>query len=669
MKKFQIILLLLISHLLNAQDIYYVAPENHPETPGDDLRGNGSYETPWATFQKGFVMARPGDTVYFRGGTYYSNGTNIINPVKYPYGLGYSGTAEKPITYLGYPHDVAAGNLPVLDCFHHCTTMPPNPYGDTYNAAISMHLVEYIKFKDLEIRNVFQCDSVINGAISASDCANLTFEHIIIHNVGQRGYWIQGGAWGEYTDDPPAPWESDTTRWINCDVYDLCDTFVTNIGNAADAWKTIHYKGNYVSWEGCRAWNYTDDGWDPSPINGATRVLKNCWGMAGDKYKNVDPYVDGVERNAFKLNGLREWASVSYSTVEMTNCIAAFSKHGFYELDYRLNGEYYNNTAYRNDIGFIGSRASADHPRTSTYKNNIAYGSTGLDPGLKEPYELALMGDAYVESHNTWDWIRTYPFFKMSDTVTVTDSDFIVIDPTAVFAQLTAKRGPGGSLPSISALSLAPGSDLIDAGTNVGLAYNGDAPDIGAFEFGIEPGTGNWYPSVSITSPSNGSIFSDTVAISIRADASDPDGSVSLVEFYYQETIKIGETSTYPYSISWENAPAGTHAIKAVVTDNQNAVATSAIVKVTVAPPITDPESGLLWPNPNHGIFTLFLPSPLESTNDLRVISLEGKVMYTGTMYEQEVQKNFDFSHFRPGLYLLLLSSGKSLLYNKFIKL
>jgi len=33
-------------------------------------------------------------------------------------------------------------------------------------------------------------------------------------------------------------------------------------------------------------------------------------------------------------------------------------------------------------------------------------------------------------------------------------------------------------------LRLAAGSDLIDAGTNVGLPFNGTAPDLGAFETG-----------------------------------------------------------------------------------------------------------------------------------------------------------------------------------------
>jgi len=45
-------------------------------------------------------------------------------------------------------------------------------------------------------------------------------------------------------------------------------------------------------------------------------------------------------------------------------------------------------------------------------------------------------------------------------------------------------RQADGSLPVIDFLKLAPGSHLIDAGVNVGLPYNGAAPDLGWFESG-----------------------------------------------------------------------------------------------------------------------------------------------------------------------------------------
>ena len=52
---------------------------------------------------------------------------------------------------------------------------------------------------------------------------------------------------------------------------------------------------------------------------------------------------------------------------------------------------------------------------------------------------------------------------------------------------MTGVDGPrlaDGSLPDLDFLKLSPDSDLIDAGVNVGLPYNGSAPDLGAFESG-----------------------------------------------------------------------------------------------------------------------------------------------------------------------------------------
>ena len=79
------------------------------------------------------------------------------------------------------------------------------------------------------------------------------------------------------------------------------------------------------------------------------------------------------------------------------------------------------------------------------------------------------MNDAkYTHSNNSWD-----------TGVELSDADFVSLDA----GDLTAPRNPDGSLPFMDFLRLAAGSDLIDEGVDVGLEYNGDAPDLGAWEF------------------------------------------------------------------------------------------------------------------------------------------------------------------------------------------
>jgi len=97
----------------------------------------------------------------------------------------------------------------------------------------------------------------------------------------------------------------------------------------------------------------------------------------------------------------------------------------------------------------------------------------------------------------------------------------------------------------------------------------------------ISVGNANSLPSVNITSPVNNSTFSAGASITIAANASDTDGTIAKVEFYYG-TTKLGEDATSPYSITWGNVPSGTYILTTIATDNSGGTATSANVTVTV---------------------------------------------------------------------------------------
>ena len=87
-------------------------------------------------------------------------------------------------------------------------------------------------------------------------------------------------------------------------------------------------------------------------------------------------------------------------------------------------------------------------------------------------------------------------------------------------------------------------------------------------------------PSVAISSPTGGSVYTAPASIAITASASDADGTVTKVEFFANGT-KIGEKTTAPYTFSW-SAGAGTYSLTAIATDNKGATKTSAAVSVTV---------------------------------------------------------------------------------------
>ena len=57
-------------------------------------------------------------------------------------------------------------------------------------------------------------------------------------------------------------------------------------------------------------------------------------------------------------------------------------------------------------------------------------------------------------------------------------------------------------------------------------------------------------PTVSIVSPTNGTVFIAPANFTVLADAQDVDGTVTNVQFFYGTTNFLGETFLPPYSSS-----------------------------------------------------------------------------------------------------------------------
>jgi Domain of unknown function (DUF1929)/Bacterial Ig domain len=93
----------------------------------------------------------------------------------------------------------------------------------------------------------------------------------------------------------------------------------------------------------------------------------------------------------------------------------------------------------------------------------------------------------------------------------------------------------------------------------------------------------NQLPSVSLTSPANGVVYTAPAKIPLAANAGDTDGSVARVEFFSGQT-KLGEDTSAPYTLQWNAGPslAGNHVLSARATDNAGGAATSGTVTITV---------------------------------------------------------------------------------------
>ena len=422
MKKLLVIIFFLIS-LVGYSATYYVA------TNGNDSRTTTQAKniaTPWLTFQKAFNTAVAGDTVYFRGGVYYT--TNYV-------GTSTSGTAANPICFYAYPPDFATGNIPIVDGIN--KTEPS--YG------ILLDEVDYVYMKGITVRYHFQIEADDNSAFGfyLYNCGNIRLEQCVAHNIGYRGFFISP--------------HRDTIRIINCDAYNIADSLsIGDAGNNGDGF--IAYDGNpsysdtlnYLLFQGCRAWHCSDDGYDVS-TEGLIE-LDSCWAI------DCGAYPEYNYGNGFKLGLSAEYDEMDLPARKMQNCIAVYN--GGSAVTSNDNNQaakhmqIYNNTlAFNETLATFYSTTSSDALEyRRIMRNNISYSN---DNGVS--------GGLYTHDHNSWDI-----------PITVTSADFLSIDSTGI----RGARQSNGSLPELNFLRLASTSDLIAVGTELGFGT-----DLGAFQY------------------------------------------------------------------------------------------------------------------------------------------------------------------------------------------
>ena len=135
-------------------------------------------------------------------------------------------------------------------------------------------------------------------------------------------------------------------------------------------------------------------------------------------------------------------------------------------------------------------------------------------------------------------------------------------------------------------------------------------------------------PTVALTSPADGAVFTaDSASILVSANAGDPDGSVSKVDFYLGNKPVMTLTNS-PYTFTWTKIGAGSYTLMAVATDNSGIVTTSAPVNVTVNASYSAP-----YALTNRLAASAFLNMPTTSSGALPLLlSQTGAFMDTPTL-------------------------------------
>jgi len=179
----------------------------------------------------------------------------------------------------------------------------------------------------------------------------------------------------------------------------------------------------------------------------------------------------------------------------------------------------------------------------------------------------------------------------------------------------------------------------------------------------------NQPPFVRITNPDKGETFKRNESIILKAEALDPDGTISKIEFRIGNEV-VAELSEAPWVFNWQNADTGQYVITVIATDNLGAVSQSAEVAFTV---YEDKIPGFtmlnLYPNPNNGHFTVEMAKEIDSERLYTVFSLSGKVLHNEKRDGHEVITEFNLIELPSGTYILTVSSDNKIIESrKFIK-
>jgi MYXO-CTERM domain-containing protein len=295
--------------------------------------------------------------------------------------------------------------------------------------------------------------------------SNDVFERLDLHHNMGPGLFIQDGGGNLVLD---------------CDSHENYDPLTSNgAGQSADGFGChIAQGGTGNVFRGCRAWWNSDDGWDLIQAAEVVTVEKSWSWYNGYLPGTMTPAPAG-NGNGFKAGGFgvpeTKVPAIPPSHV-IRNCLSFLNKAaGFYANHEPVADHFYNNTAYANhpDFDLLGMLPDGTVQNLGILRNNLAYGGTLLGNAT---------GPMVDASHDSWD---------LSPALTVGDGDFL---STSV-AGMDGPRQADGSLPCVPFMRLAPTSQLIDRGVDVGIAFLGAAPDLGAFEQGAcvsspPPGTG-----------------------------------------------------------------------------------------------------------------------------------------------------------------------------------
>ena len=449
-------------------DIIWCAPD------GDDATADGSEEKPFFDLQKAVDMASPGDRIWMKAGTYvYSKRINIDNR---------NGEPDKPIELFGKDGQAV---LDFSGMPYHAHSN--NPYQGVRLTSSYWHLyrIDITNASDngLLIERNKPTGGSASDIIAATDQAHDNLiECCNFYRNGDTGLQIKNlGA---------------NNRIVNCDSYLNCDEGEGD----ADGFAPKLSVGDNNYFYGCRAWANSDDGWDVfykkdgNFGDNMTIVLENCI-----SYKNGFLTLDKIAESG-NGNGYKMGSNQGAMNVYLNRCLAIHNKAKGFDQNHNA-GDIIMNNCTGMTLKSIGEKSysyriyeeiATDHEVRLTnciaINDNDATDKRDKTTGQPKPGENGKYGQyGRFEVDETLDRLSvvTCEFQKASP------DEFIDVTNDV---ELIGERDEDGNLPETTFAHLKEGSSLIDKGTKVeattyrgievaGIDYEGEAPDLGAYEY------------------------------------------------------------------------------------------------------------------------------------------------------------------------------------------
>jgi len=612
------------------------ATDYYVSTSGNDASGNGSQGSPWRTLRVACtkVPANQGHTIRIAAGTFIEigqiavpTGVNIIgagidqtifkaDPSFYYYPASPGYTTNKYLLFLN-SSSLTAGNQTIKD-------FTIDGDGKRVHGGI------YVKFRT----------NVLIQDVKVQYC---NFNGIWLWDVKDSkmlGVQIRDCAWGS------SSWCSGALNLANIERVEL-DHVSINEGTgygvkALGSTGTIYYLkvhdcnfsvaplGKWVTASGAAAPNIAFELWNQEMLgiefynnyfDNNLSLIMDLAQWATPKGKQTVHIYNNVFDMETRAGGGAYGLEISIHDVEIDNNYFLKGKHAIVNWDQHgikmTNWNIHHNTFY----GIIDSypadivRSQVTGLHNVKFNNNTVefYGTKTANiiatyGGTSENIELR--NNLIINGNTSYNYYPNKLVHLENSTMSnlQVTNNFLVNQSQGSVPGTYANNKSGDPMIAKSGARTTPyylplqGSPLVDAGVNVGYPFQGNAPDMGAFEYGsgvvVQPNTP---PTAVITAPANNSTFVAGNSITINANAVDADGSVTRVEFF-SGTTKLGEDLSSPHSFVWSNVPAGTYSLTIKATDDKGATTTSSPITVTVNSSNTPPVISLTSPV-NNALF------------------------------------------------------------------